>query len=301
MLRIERILPLMAVAVIVSGAMLWASWTTPRTWSHNEVVDEVMLNTDLRDNLNALTPATSTIVTTGTQTALPLPDGRSELTIFANNATLLTIQGIVANETQGYDGQRLQIISIGAGDVDLAHQNTGALAAYRLINFVSGTTTLPAGVGQADFVRDNTTGRWRMTKLEPSVSAGLTLYSTTGTCPAGWTEYTTARGRYVVGLPSGGTSAGTDGTALTNLEDRPVGQHTHSLTMNPHTHSLYTPNAGGGFNQLATTGGNGTWGNNLYSEPNSIQSTTSTGTIANAGSVTGTNAPYVQLIACQKQ
>lgn len=41
-----------------------------------------------------------------------------------------------------------------------------------------------------------------------------------GACPTGWTEYTTARGRIVVGLPLNGTAEGTLGTALTDLQDK---------------------------------------------------------------------------------
>ena len=37
-----------------------------------------------------------------------------------------------------------------------------------------------------------------------------------GACPGTTTEYTAARGRYVVGVPSGGTIAGTLGTAMAN-------------------------------------------------------------------------------------
>lgn len=38
-----------------------------------------------------------------------------------------------------------------------------------------------------------------------------------GACPSGWTEYATARGRVVVGLPASGTTEGTKGTALADL------------------------------------------------------------------------------------
>ena len=76
-----------------------------------------------------------------------------------NNATLLTINGIAA----GFNGQVLDIASVGAGQVNFAHQNGGSAAANRLINYVtSGLTPLFQGVGNARFVYDGTTARWRM-------------------------------------------------------------------------------------------------------------------------------------------
>ena len=52
-----------------------------------------------------------------------------------------------------------------------------------------------------------------------------------GDCPTGWTEYTSARGRFIVGVPSGGTVEGTVGSALTNLGTRTISTvvaHTHT-------------------------------------------------------------------------
>jgi hypothetical protein len=49
-----------------------------------------------------------------------------------NNASLLTIRGLQA----GVSGQVLTIVSVGAGQVDLSHQDTGdGTAANRLICF----------------------------------------------------------------------------------------------------------------------------------------------------------------------
>ena len=76
-----------------------------------------------------------------------------------NNASSATIRGLKA----GSAGQLVAIVSVGAGQVNLAHQNTNSTAANRLINFVtSGDTPLAAGVGVAILQYDATTARWRL-------------------------------------------------------------------------------------------------------------------------------------------
>jgi len=133
--------------------------------------------------------ATSTITTTGTQTALAIPAGTGDLLIRANNATLLTVQGMAA----GVDGQRLTIESVGAGQVDFAHQHASATAANRLINFATvGLTSLAAGSGVAVFVYDGTTARWRLVAHEqgewitpPYNAADFTAQAGTWTVDAG--------------------------------------------------------------------------------------------------------------------
>lgn len=53
-----------------------------------------------------------------------------------------------------------------------------------------------------------------------------------GPCPTGWTEYTASRGRAIVGLPSGGTLAGTVGSALTDLGTKTIStvvSHLHAV------------------------------------------------------------------------
>lgn len=129
-----------------------------------------------------------------------------------------------------------------------------------------------------------------------SVPSGLIAFSVNGTCPSGWTEYTTARGRYIVGLVSGGTNGATVGTSLSNSEDRATGQHTHGVTDPGHTHAYYV--AGGSASQVyfAEQGFSDT---STFSST-AMRSATTGISINNAGSVAGTNAPYVQLIACQK-
>ncbi len=116
--------------------------------------------------------------------------------------------------------------------------------------------------------------------------AAVAFFSST-TCPSGWTEVTDARGRYLVGLPSGGNLASTTGTALTNLENRDVGQaHGANGSLAAHTHST------GGGGTVFTTGGV----NGVSTAQGSLSVTVS----AVSGIPAGTPAPYIQFLVCQK-
>lgn len=76
-----------------------------------------------------------------------------------NNATDATLRGLKA----GTAGQVVIVVSIGAGNVFLAHQNTNSAAANRLINFATaGTTPLAAGQGACVYQYDGSTARWRL-------------------------------------------------------------------------------------------------------------------------------------------
>lgn len=101
-------------------------------------------------------------------------------------------------------------------------------------------------------------------------------------CPTGWTEYTAARGRTVVGTPGSGTNEGTVGTALTNLQNK---THTHTGPSHTHTYTtsdFFAPVGGG--TAAWTTGG-----------ASSAGGTGATGTAA-----TGDVIPYIQLTYCSK-
>lgn len=123
------------------------------------------------------------------------------------------------------------------------------------------------------------------------IPSGMVAFFAVNSCPTGWAEYTALRGRYAVGLVASGALEGTAGTALTNQENRAVGQHTHTVTDPGHTHSgvvSSTPGIGfvyqSGSTEVGVTGGSATTGIS----------------IANSGSVAGTNAPYIQFLACKK-
>jgi len=124
-----------------------------------------------------------------------------------------------------------------------------------------------------------------------AVPSGVIAYFDGIACPAGWSPVTIAEGRYLVGLRPSGTLGGFQGTPLTNLEDRPVGQHTHSINQSPHSHTYVPPVAlgTGSGNSSAKVGGAAQTSADLISI-----------SINNSGSTPGTNAPYVQYLVCKK-
>ena len=91
-----------------------------------------------------------------------------------------------------------------------------------------------------------------------AVPTGAVMMFDLTACPPGWAELTGARGRALVGLPVGGTLAGTVGTALGDLEDR---AHAHVVDPDPvqtgvtgaHNHSINPPSATTQFTDVAHT------------------------------------------------
>lgn len=82
-----------------------------------------------------------------------------------NNPSLATVTGFSAGT---FDGQRLLVYSVGAGQVDTSHQDVGSTtSSHRLINVAtSGKTSLAAGSGFMEYVFDNAASRWRMVRHE---------------------------------------------------------------------------------------------------------------------------------------
>lgn len=97
------------------------------------------------------------------------------------------------------------------------------------------------------------------------------------------------RGLYRTMTPAAGTLAGKVGTALTNAENRAVGQHTHVLTDPGHAHYYNTLDSGG-------VGSDYPAGATAGSFKTLATASKVTGiTLANTGAVVGTNAPYMQV------
>lgn len=78
--------------------------------------------------------------------------------IIMNNATLSTITGIIAK----FAGQIVVIVSIGAANVELAHQNAFSSAANRFINIITASNTVLTPGKAAIYQYDANTLRWRL-------------------------------------------------------------------------------------------------------------------------------------------
>src|SRR3990167_2267011 len=166
---------------------------------------------------------------------------------------------------------------------------TVAIAQTRTYTFNGLIYSFPSAQGTANFALTNDgTGTLTWAATIPADIVGFM----NGDCPTGWTEYTTAGARYVVGLVASGTSTATVGTVLSVDENRAVGQHNHTgdIAVTPsdagHSHGITEPNAGTGHNPDPGAPG--------------LSAASSTTTINNEGGVVGTNAPYLVLRPCEK-
>lgn len=161
------------------------------------------------------------------------------------------------------------------------------------------------------------------------VPRGGVMHFNLDSCPPEWEPLTDLEGRYIVGLNPGGTLGQQVGTALTDGENRAVGKHSHTATDSGHGHNVTDPKHSHGIDDPGhshsidlddSTGGGGIddAGNSNDGSDSTGSATTgitinsaSTGiliksgkaniSVADAGAVDGTNAPYLQLLACVRQ
>jgi len=173
-----------------------------------------------------------------------------------------------------------------ASNLNAAKLSSGTVPLARLSGI---TTTQMASANISQFTNDS-----GYITSSSGVPAGSIVF-TTGACSAGWTDISaTYAGRYIV---VGGTIGNTVGTALTNGENRTVGPHSHTITDPGHFHTYYVHDDGGTGN-LGFEDYDVKWSLRNTSTKTTDISINQTGT--NISTTAGTNAPYVQLRACQK-
>lgn len=156
----------------------------------------------------------ATTTATGTQNNLAFTEAD---TIRANNATALTITGLVAPASPAKPGKPLRIVAIGAGSVTLTNQDTGSTAANRIVTSTGAALSLAAGTGSAILVYDATTGRWRVL-ASSALGAAPVIQTTTSTGTqndfALTANATLLRANNATALTLTGLTAGTDGQRL---------------------------------------------------------------------------------------
>ncbi len=114
-------------------------------------------------------------------------------------------------------------------------------------------------------------------------------------CPTGWTALEAGRGRIIVGLNEGGTLGAQIGQTLTDKENRPVGKHTHAVVDPGHSHFMPGVNLEGGKREFGgAPAAVSTSGTTSASAVTGIQ-------VAQSEGPEGTNAPYIQMLMCEKQ
>ena len=245
-------------------------------------------------------PGTGKVLTSdvnGVATWEPVSVGETELQEGAVTTSKLASDAVTSDKiTDGavvelkLAAGRVTTSKLGADAVTGAAILDGSVTTSKLADDSVTRSKLAAdGCTDGDILKLDASGQWLCAaETGGGVFAGGVMFFNLAACPTGWTEMTGARGRYLVGLPGSGTLAGTAGTALSNLENRAVGLHNHGITDPGHTHSTV---AGAGTVSNWKLNVSGTGANSL--QPTGI-------TINNAGTTAGTNAPYIQLLICQK-
>lgn len=181
------------------------AWTNPTTRSEGDLITDEIWNADVVDNLDYLKA-----VQDGHEADTANPHG---VTAAQAGADPAGSAAAVASDLTTHEGDSSNPHSV-------TYSQTGAAASSHTHDSRYYTESeVDALLSTLDAIPTN-----------------LVAY-TTGGVPSGWSEYTAARGRVIVGKPSGGTAAGTVGTALSNLENR---THSHVYTTVPsHRHSAY--------------------------------------------------------------
>ena len=166
---------------------------------------------------------------------------------------------------------------------------TGALNFDGIVQFNAGIPMIiSTGAGPGKVLTSNIIGEasWGTAGTIPT---GAVMHFNLAVCPTGWSEMVSAEGRYLVGLMTGGTPGTGAGTALKmrnyGPENRPAGEHNHRIG---NIYNTTYEHSGTGSNESPKF----VWG--------AVMNTSGVIDITGENIVAGTNAPYIQLLVCQK-
>ena len=145
----------------------------------------------------------------------------------------------------------------------------------------------------------------RLRSLERQVvPSGTLAYFSLSECPLGWEVSQSAIGRYIVGVSANGELGATVGTRLSDRENRATGKHSHSpkdgagrLTARTFVGHGDAATSNGG---VQSSGGDCCNYREFDTQNVPVQASPMPDGASTSGDVAGTNAPYVQLLACTK-
>tara|TARA_R100001244_G_scaffold102554_1_gene76415 strand:- start:493 stop:1146 length:654 start_codon:yes stop_codon:yes gene_type:complete len=201
-----------------------------------------------------------------------------------NQFTSLGIDDNATSNAVTIDASENVTITDGAHDFDVASHDTsnGLKLGGTLVSATATELNILDGKSATDLVPSN-----------------LVAYRASGeSTPSGWSEYTSCRGRMIVGLPSSGTDGGTVGTAYTNTQNKSaaLAAHYHKLGLRLGTTLTWdnTPLYGTDGTFTRTTIGGDTV-NALSGQATAKTSTTSGGTVTTTDLLA-----YIQLMTIKK-
>lgn len=125
--------------------------------------------------------------------------------------------------------------------------------------------------------------------------SGAVMYFNLAACPSGWSVMTAAQGRYLVGLPANGILGSAVGQALTQEENRPTGDHLHDIPIYQSVSGFAVGLRLQGSSNNASASNVTSGAAFIFLPPGNLKTLP-----VKSFMPAGTNAPYVELLVCQK-
>ena len=217
--------------------------------------------------------------------------GEADIRALTGNLTLVDTDGVVQNIDPGGANRNVTLPAEGEANHLYLVYNSADAAENLVFKNDAAATIVTVGQNQYAIVFPDGTNWWGAL-ISSGVPTNGILHITGTSVPTGFAEYTAGRGFLICGLVSGGTAAGTVGTAFTNQQDK-----THSHTYNTviaHTHTItvYSTNTNG---TLQPKGGDNAGSTGT---PPTNSTGDASGTTATAA--TSDVLAYIQLLGIQK-
>ena len=182
------------------------AWTNPKTWADGEIPDEDVLNTEIRDNLNALSTHTHSgaagdgsatlagvdSITTDDAGSTPSAPGSNKVIIFSEGGVLKMRAGASGSALTFSTTNHSHTISEGSQTTTVNAANAGAATSYSGAQHTRVTMTPTDSTGSAKYVQVHfgAVEFANANSVEGTVylnfeKGGTQVREVSGTCPAG--------------------------------------------------------------------------------------------------------------------